>query len=643
MCGFAALISLTNELSHNDPKVNKMTHALLHRGPDDIGFIKERKAHFGFARLSIRDIENGKQPMESLCGRYVIIFNGEIYNTENLNEALTKRGVTLRTSSDTEVLLNILIIEGVSGLEQIFGMFAFVFYDRHEHKAIIARDRIGIKPVYVHIGKDEVFIASEQKAIQAGSSLTAEFNPTALSSYLSFRYPMWNNTFIKGIERLKPGHFYTVDANGLQEFKYWSIPVTQEKYERPASLIIEEGEELLTQVVKQHLIADVDVGILLSGGLDSSLIAAIAAPLLDNKGVSTYSIGFLDDGYDESKYARMVADQYQLNHNHFYDDPNTFLDDTTSLIKHRGTPLSIPHEIAINKLFHQISLNQKVVLSGEGADELFGGYGRVQRSAFDYQKRLWLNSIPLPTSLQQNLANLLEIGDIDTGAGLCDTFLSRYYWWPNAEKRKLFTDEFSVTINNDALENELWLKGFEDVKKMNYHQQILYMFQTQHLQCLLDRLDSHSMAHGVEARVPFCDHRLIEFAAKVPLNLKFKWNSLIALMRSLYMRSDNFSERHDTSKVLLRRIGEKYLPLEISHRKKLGFPVPLDIWTREVLMKSYKEILLDGKTNARHIFRKGYLEDILTQASDDKGYDFWGKKIWMLMNFEIWMRECIDA
>lgn len=643
MCGFAALISFDKHINNDDSRVREMVDALRHRGPDDIGFIKEDKAHFGFSRLSIRDIENGKQPMVSNCGRYLIVFNGEIYNTEYLKLHLIAKGIVLRTDSDTEILLTMLMLHGARALDSIFGMFAFVFYDKLEHKAIIARDRIGIKPAYFHVTKEQVYISSEQNAILAASLIKPELNPTGLSSYLSFRYPMWNNTFFKNLDRLKPGHYYVIDSKGIEEHKYWNIPISDKQYNGSLPLLLEEGEDLLTEVVKQHLISDVDVGILLSGGLDSSLISAISAPFNKSPQPSTYSIGFKDDGYDESHYARIVADKYNFKHHHFYDDPNTFLDDTTTLIKYRGTPLSIPHEVAINKLFHHISTKQKVVLSGEGADELFGGYGRVQRSAFDYQKRLWINKAPIPKSVRDRLAVFCGIEDIDTDEGLCGTFLSRYHWWSAEEKSLLFTNEFSAIIDNDAQELRYWRDSFNDVREMNFHQQILYMFQSQHLQCLLDRLDAHSMAHGVEARVPFCDHRLIEFAAKVPLNLKFEWNSLGDFIRSLFVTSDTFSESYDSSKVLLRRIGAKYLPSEISHRKKLGFPVPLDTWTRNVLIKSYKEILLDNKTNSRRIFRRPYLEHILTQASDGEGYDFWGKKIWMLMNFEIWMRECVDA
>jgi asparagine synthase (glutamine-hydrolysing) len=317
----------------------------------------------------------------------------------------------------------------------------------------------------------------------------------------------------------------------------------------------------------------------------------------------------------------------------------------TQLVRQKDAPLSIPHEIALFQMSIELKKHITVVISGEGADELFGGYGRVQRSPFDYKKISFVNKY-VPDILRKRVIKLLGAGrNADKWLSIkthMEHFFSVYNWVPFEEKWSIFTDEVNNELNFDKSIMNEWESIFDYVESGNVYDRVLYIFEKMHLSCLLDRLDTMTMAASVEARVPFVDHELVEFVSAIPVKYKLRWRSPLHALRGLSVDSFKSSEWLDESKYILRTFSKDYLPPQISSRKKLGFPVPLDSWIKNGMINSAKEILLDPRSSKRGIFRSNRLEFLLSNPQK-LDYDFWGKKVWMLMNVELWFREFIDS
>lgn len=642
MCGIAGIVDFNSE-SANLSFLKEMTDSISSRGPDDFGYFESRNVGFGFRRLSIIDIENGHQPMTARDERIALIFNGEIYNFREIKKTLQAKGHKFTTQSDTEVLINSYIEWGEKCVAHLKGMFAFAVYDRDKEKVFIARDRLGIKPLYYSRTENGLVFASEMKAILKDPAFKRQANLNALSSYLTFRYPVGDQPVFENIKRLLPGHSMTITPSGVSFNKYWEIPFYEKKEDYGEKYYLNKVEELLTKAVERRLVSDVPLGALLSGGLDSSLVVALMKKLTTGE-VRTYSIGFDKEGYDESSFAEIVAKHCGTTHTALTLGQHDYMASLLETIRIKDAPLSIPHEIALLQICKELKKHTTVVISGEGADELFGGYGRVQRSPMDYKKIKFIKEyVPRPL---QNIVMKVMGGGSNSPSLLAlrsqmEHFFSVYNWVPFEEKWSLFSNDTLNIIQNDKSTIEFWQRDFEHVKGGDPYDQILYMFEKNHLICLLDRLDTMSMAAGVEARVPFVDHELVEFVSTIPIKYKLKWKSPAHKFGALFQNSFQASESLDDSKHILRKLSEKYLPHEISYRKKKGFPVPLDSWIKDGMSVAAKEILLDKKTRDRGIFNTANLETLINNRQE-LDYDFWGKKIWMLMNVELWYREFID-
>lgn len=623
--------------------LNEMTACLSHRGPDDSGSYHDEHVGFGFRRLSIIDIQGGHQPMTNEDESVWVMLNGEIYNFQKLRDLLRSRGHQFKSNADTEVIVHGYEEWGDNCVDHFNGMFAFAVYDKKKRKVLFARDRLGIKPLYYAYVNGGILFGSEMKAILQCPEFRRRPNYDAISSYLTFRYPQGDQPVFDGMRRLPPGHTMEITESGHRLRQYWAVPFFDQKEDRGEAYYLEGIERLVTQAVDMRMMSDVPLGALLSGGLDSSIIVALMCQLT-NKRVRTFSIGFEAKGYDEAEYANLVAKHCGAEHLAFVFSHGDYMEGLRDMILKKDAPLSVPHEAALYQICRELKRHITVVISGEGADELFGGYGRVQRSAMDYTKIAFLNQY-CPSSLKQRLLRVLGAKDkTQEWAAIkshMEHFLSVYNWMSFDEKRELFTADALVQLQDDRITIRRWEEDFEHVKGGDPYDRILYMFEKNHLICLLDRLDSMSMAAGVEARVPFVDHELVEFVSRIPFRYKMKWKSPWHQFRALFCNSFEASEKLDYSKHILRKFSEGIIPKEISYRKKLGFPVPLNSWIKDGMVKHVKEILLDDRVSKRGLFRKDKIERLINDRQN-LDYDFWGKKIWMLMNVELWFQEFID-
>ena len=384
MCGIAGIVS--SKKNNIDKKlVYRMTNSISHRGPDGHGYHFENKIGFGHRRLSIIDIEGGFQPMSDNDKNIWITYNGEIYNYKILRKKLISLGHSFQTSCDTEVLIYAYKQWGENALSYLDGMFAFALWDNRKNKLLLARDRRGVKPLYWTMQNDEILFASEIKAILKLPTFQKKVNFNAISSYLTFRQAIYDLTFFKGIEKLLPGNYLIFQSGKIKISKYYNLPINDYYEDLGEEYYLSNIEEMLENSVKNRMISDVPLGAYLSGGLDSSLLTAIMAKNSKSR-VKTFSIGYDDDNYNEGKYAEIVSKYCNTDHNQIKISQTDYLDNWIKLINQKDAPLSIPHEIPLFKMSMELKKYITVVLSGEGADELFGGYGRVQRSPMDWKK-----------------------------------------------------------------------------------------------------------------------------------------------------------------------------------------------------------------------------------------------------------------
>ena len=603
-----------------------------HRGPDESDtwwHVDESGVlnAFGHRRLRIIDLHPAsRQPMYSDDGRYVLVFNGEIYNYLELREELEAAGHAFRTRSDTEVLLASFVRHGIECLHRFIGMFAFAIHDRQRNATWIVRDRLGIKPVWLQRDGDQLLFASEVKSILALSGKPRELNPAAVSSYLSFRYPILDDSFIAGIESLPPGHFLHFQ-NGTQTIsEYWdpAHAFAAQADDRGEGWYIEQLRETLESAVRYRMIADVPLGAYLSGGVDSSVITALMAQQSSDP-VKTFTIGFEEEGYNEFEYARIVAERYATEHREITISGERYIEEMERLISFKDAPLAVPNEVPLHLMSRELKKYITVVLSGEGADEIFCGYGRIYRSPGDFEK---LKSVTDPDFL----ARAMQKYGTTTFASELDHFLNIYSYTDAALKRRLLAPDF----NNPSLDDRIRQKFqglFDRVADQGYTNQIAYTFEKVHLLGLLQRVDMTTMATSVEARVPFVDHRLVELAFSIPIDHKLRWNEGGAAASRLLL-SDEISEVHDTPKYILKRAYEDLLPDEVLYRRKMGFPVPLNDWFGGRFRDYARDHLLSARAAQRGIYNANGIREVLDSNALEDDHAL-AMKIRMLVNLEL--------
>jgi asparagine synthase (glutamine-hydrolysing) len=643
MCGILGQIKFNNRGLWNTSRFRSALDMIRHRGPDDYGMMVDDDFIFGHRRLSIIDLDShAKQPMVSSDGNVILVFNGEIYNYKELRNSLVLKGYTFNTESDTEVLLYSYYEHGISCINDFIGMFAFSIFDHRTGKSYLVRDRLGVKPLYYHQVDGVFTFSSEIKSILYFLNLKKDLNIDAVSSYLSFRYPILNDTFFNDVFSLEPAHYIEICSNEYNIVEYWS-PVKKFKKQRVDMgeiYYINKLQSLLKSAVKYRMISDVPFGSFLSGGVDSSIITSIMS--IESKDrIKTYTVGFDEEGCNEFEYATVIADKYSTDHTEITLCADSYISNLEKLISYKDAPLSVPNEVPLYLMSLELKKHISVVLSGEGADEIFGGYGRIFRSPYDLERINNIDNLQLSNDEKETLCDeFIKKYGVEVFNNEIDHFHSVYSYTSLPQKIELL----SSSIDVESIEQKLISKFksfFDELDDDSYYNKMMYVFEKIHLLGLLHRLDTSTMAASVEARVPFVDHRIVEFAFTVPLKYKLKWNGIQENSKSKTLMSDKLSEVYDTPKYILKKAFESIIPSEILFRKKVGFPVPLNKWFGGDFNDYAKSILLSSVAINRGLYNNKNIETLLNDEISLKNHRS-SMILWMLINLELFNRQYID-
>lgn len=621
MCGICGIHDPRGNI--NQELVRKMSDALRHRGPDDEGYHFEEKIGLGFKRLSIIDLDTGNQPMCNEDETIWIVYNGETYNFPFIRKHLEERGHKFKTKSDTETIIHGYEEWGVDVLKRMNGMFAFVLWDVNNERLFMARDRLGIKPLYYRLDRDKLVFASEIKAIVQDSNLKREVNPEALVDYLTFQNVFGTKTFFKGIKKLLPGHYALMDEEGFRTVEYWDLDFKKEaRY--PEDYYVQRYKSMLKKSVKMELVSDVPVGFHLSGGIDSCSVAVAAKGEVDK--FRTFSGTFPEEDFDESPFAGQVARMLKAERHKISLESEQVTGMLAKMVYHLDEPRVGPGSVPQYYVAKLASQHVKVVLTGHGGDELFAGYpsylyphireavgsklrGRQlyvilrdmkARSAIEGWKRTV--GLPLYTLINRDLKR----------------YAREAVFRPKELNRLLKTGirgqvgDYSTRDILDEYGNRK--EGLTPLERLQYIDIKTY------LPSLLDNEDRLSMAFSLESRVPILDHGIAEFSAKVPSMCKIEGLTL---------------------KNVPRKAARGVIPKDVIDHKKMGFPVPLAGWLRDGLGEYAREILLSDAAIRRGFFDMHYVELLLEEHF--VGISDHSEKIWCLLNFELWNRVFIDG
>lgn len=628
MCGIYGIAGLDWNPSLDREVLAGMGRVIVHRGPDDEGHYYNGGVGLGMRRLSIIDLEGGHQPIANEDETIWVVCNGEIYNFKELRDDLEKKGHHFRTHSDTEVIVHLYEDLGVDLFKRLRGMFAIAVWDAQRKRLVLARDRLGKKPLYVVRLPSRLLFASEIKSILADHTVSRELNYSALNEYLALGYVPAPMTLFKGIEKLLPGHYLICERDQISQHCYWDLdPETVDHL--PEEEWVERVREKLLESTRIRLISDVPLGAFLSGGIDSSAIVAAMARMTDQP-VKTYSIGFEgeDSFYNELPYASIVARAFDTDHHEIVVRPDA-AELLPKLIWHMDEPIADSAFITTYLVSRLAAQSVKVILSGVGGDELFGGYRRYLGDAFGRYYRL------LPRRLRQNwLPSILAKLPKDRHSSWKNLFR---YAEAFAKSANLSSSErylSYVTLFTADAAAELWNHGSNGVRPTssamqsyftrctgaeNLNQCIYVDLKTSLADDLLALTDKMTMAMSLECRAPFMDHELVELAARMPADLKV---------------------RGFTMKYVLKKAVQPWLPAEILNRKKRGFGAPMGAWLRRDLKLLVQETLSERQVKKRGLFQWPVVKQLI-QKHDSKQGDYTDHLL-ALINLELWFRQFMD-
>jgi asparagine synthase (glutamine-hydrolysing) len=633
MCGIAGIFEF-GEDKHVDPGVlQSMCDVITHRGPDDNGFFTQGPIGLGMRRLSIVDLATGHQPISNEDNSLWIVFNGEIYNHRILRDQLIAQGHSYRTQSDTETIVHLYEEYGKDCVQHLRGMFAFAIWDVKRRSLFVARDRLGIKPLYYRVTPDTFLFGSEIKALFAYPRIRAEFNRSVLPEYLAFGYLSGEETFYKGVRKLMPGHRLEINEDGdLQAEQYWDLPMTSDEAPRDEGYYVGIYREMLEEAVNSHLMSDVPLGVFLSGGLDSSAVAALMTKIR-REPIETFSVGYSEQTYSELPYARTVAGHINSVHHEVSVSREDFFGALPKLIWHEDEPIAWPSSVSLFFVAESARKRVKVVLTGEGSDETLGGYSRyaftLKNMAFDRLfrglvpsaiRRGIRDSIATSTWLSANVRSKLShtpLG-LDGESWVAFYFDNFFSAFNQQNQTELLTDEFGSEIEAGSAYRSVlgcWEKSSGELL-----QRLLYTDIKTYMVELLMKQDNMSMAASIESRVPFLDHVLVEWAARVPASVQIRGLS---------------------GKRILKKAMEDLLPHSIIYRPKLGFPTPWSGWLVGTQLDSIERLLLEPRSIDRGFFKRPAIEKLFREHRSR--YRDNQDRIWRLFNLELWHRVCIEG
>jgi asparagine synthase (glutamine-hydrolysing) len=627
MCGICGKLEFDPGKKVSPELVRAMGDTIRHRGPDDDGYFVADSVGFGFRRLSIIDLAAGHQPLANEDGSVWIVFNGEIYNYQELRELAIGKGHQFKTHSDTEVIVHLYEEFGIDCLQKLRGMFAFAIWDGRTKSLLLARDRVGIKPLYFHKSESAIVFASEIKAILADPSVRREMVPDLIDRFFTFLYMPGDETLLKGVRKLEPGHYLLAKDGKVTIRQYWDLRVGDRSKDTNAGDAEAQLIELLQEAVGMHMIADVPVGVLLSGGVDSTGVLSLAAASTD-KQISTFTVGFAgSEVADERPYAAIAAQRFGTRH---YDMTISAADFGAFLpryIWHMEEPVCEPPAIALYYVSKLARDHVTVLLSGEGGDEAFAGYS-------NYRNLVWLerfkSGVP---ALNGAFSRGLSLIDAVLGSkrfskygrlmvqSFPEYYCSRTYDPSNTARnglRRIYSKEFDLLVNRER--SLLPIRKLQDhVRGQETLDAMLYIDTKTWLpDDLLIKADKMTMANSIELRVPLLDHRILEFAASLQPNLKLNGGN---------------------TKYILKKALSSRIPKEIRDRKKTGFPVPYASWLRSDLKGLVSDVLMDRRTTDRGYFSKEEIERLLRSNSENGQYS---KEVFSLLSLELWQRAFLE-
>lgn len=627
MCGIVGYVN-SNSRPANRQLLERMNACIVHRGPDEDGFFVHENVALAMRRLAIIDLAGGQQPIFNEDKSSVIVFNGEIYNFQEIKEDLESRGHKFYTNCDTEIIVHLYDEYGADCVTYLRGMFAFAIWDFRDKSLFLARDRVGKKPIlYSHQANGDLIFGSEFTALLAHPEISRDVDFEAIDSYLSYLCVPAPQTAFKQIRKLEPAHWLRWKDGRIETQRYWQ-PDFSKKIKISETEAIEETTRIVREATKLRLISEVPLGAFLSGGVDSSIVVALMAQE-SSQPVKTFSIGFEEQDFSELKYAKRVAEHVGAEYNEFIVRPNA-LEVLPTLVEHYGEPYADSSAIPTYYVSKETRQFVTVALNGDGGDESFAGYERhaAMKIAEIYhrfpkfaRKLFFEKPINLFPTSELKKSRVRDAKRFLQAASLSKT--ERYFRWMSTfnrdAKRELYTKEFTETVaaQNPSVFLDKWFgaangSGILDATLLT--DQMTYLPND-----LLVKVDIASMANSLEARSPFLDHKVIEFAASLPENLKM--------------------QRFET-KSLLKKVAAKLVPKEVIYRRKMGFGVPIGNWFRGEMKDFVREILLSEKSLKRGIAKPEMIEKYVNEHTNaERDHTF---QIWTLLMLELWFQRFID-
>jgi asparagine synthase (glutamine-hydrolysing) len=630
MCGICGVFHSDRTERVNRDTLVAMNRQIIHRGPDDDGFFVEENVGLAMRRLSIIDIQTGHQPLSNEDGSVWIVFNGEIYNHQDLRKDLESRGHRYRTRSDTETIVHLYEEYGRHCVKHLRGMFAFAIWDRSKRSLFLVRDRLGIKPLYYRYDGKTLLFGSEIKALLAYPGAKREFNRGTLAEYLAFGYIAGEESMYAGIRKVLPGHILTLgEQGGLETSSYWDLDVKADDGSLSREHYVNRYREQLEQCVSSHLMSDVPLGVFLSGGLDSSAVAALTTKIR-REPLETFSVGYGEEAFSELPYARTIAEHLNSRHHEVRLSRNEFFQTLPRLIWHEDEPIVWPSSVALYFVARLARERVTVVLTGEGSDETLGGYTRypwtllnsrldgvyraLTPAALRRMLREGIGTLPLSAATKRKLEHTFLMRD---GASWPSFYFDNFYSaFSAAEQDDLLTPEAKL-VAGDAYAGSMkhWNHSSGDLLH-----RLLYTDIKTYLVELLMKQDQMSMAASIESRVPFLDHKLVEFTASIPAK---------------------YATKGMAGKCILKAAVEDLLPHSIVYRQKMGFPTPWAYWLAGPSLDSLRSLMMEPRTSERGLFRAEALERLF--AEHTAGHRDHGNRIWRLLNLELWFRVCVEG